>query len=650
MSRFTWQDLLDLNDKEKAWNSKLSCIGHIDMNAFFAQVDQIRYGLSVSDPVVSVQWSSIIAVSYAARKYGISRMDSLESARLKCPGLIPIHTATFKKGDRKWKSTPLGQFPTPFEHKVSLDPYRREGRKVLQILQKHCDLVQKASVDEAFLDLGRLIIKELLQEETSSLLNEQQNGSLKELRGIFKKENYLLDQPLPTIPKQSHSVFPAIGNIIKSNDVEEVFYEDWDDIIIAIGSMVTGMIRKSVYDETYFFTSCGVSNNKSLSKIASDYKKPDAQTIIFNKFINTFLDNGSFELTDFWTLGGNRGKEVLDMLECPKFDKQSIKHIRDSWSELDDLKLTMSTRYADLSIFQKFSFPIKDCDSMSLKIYQLVRGEWKEPINSRPLVKSMMANKNMRGDSCKNFSDCISWLNVFSGELELRINELQEESKKLLIPKTISVAVRSVNRSSIHSKSAPFVIGVSNIKRDQFYQLILDTAIPLIKELDLIYKDTIYPLTGLMLTLSNFEIIGKGSTIIDMFKRPKRERTEEDIEVKVQPKSVDTVKKRKTFFDRFLEEKANSVHSAPQATLDEELLCCNECGKKLSDSQDLLEHKDYHYALSLSIGINGIKEHKSVVNLENLDLMTRKRLAKNTTERNGFNKTKNISDFFSPKR
>lgn len=650
MSRFTWQDLLDLNDKDKAWKSKLSCIGHIDMNAFFAQVDQIRYGLSVSDPVVSVQWSSIIAVSYAAREYGISRMDTLESARVKCPGLIPVHTATFKKGERTWKSTPLGQFPTPFEYKVSLDPYRREGRKVLQILQKHCDLVQKASVDEAFLDLGRLIIKVLLQKETNSLFNEQQNNSLKEIREIFENGNFLLDQPLPNIPHQCHLLFPAIGNIIKSKDAEEVCYEDWDDLIIAIGSMLTDMIRKSIYDETYFFTSCGVSNNKSLSKIASDYKKPDAQTIIFNQFINAFLDNGSFELTDFWTLGGNRGKEVLDILECPKFDKQSIKHIRDSWSELDDLKKSMSNRYADLSIFQKFSFPLKDCDSMSLKIYELVRGGWKEPINSRPLVKSMMANKNMRGDSCKNLGDCISWLNVFSGELELRINELEEESKKLLIPKTISVAIRSINRLSVHSKSGPFVIGVSTIKRDQFYQLILDTAIPLIKELDLIYKDTIYPLTGLMLTLSNFEIIGKGSTIIDMFNRPKRERTDDAVEVKLKPQFVETVKKRKTFFDSILEEKANSRQNTPQTNIDGGMLSCDECDKKFYDSQDLSEHKDYHYALTLSIGINGIKEHKSFVNMEKLDLMTRKRLAESKDDKNCFNKNKNISDFFSPKR
>ncbi|XBW36050.1 hypothetical protein QEN19_001627 [Hanseniaspora menglaensis] len=636
MSKFTWRELLDLNDKEKAWKSSLSCIGHIDMNAFFAQVDQVRYNLSVNDPVVSVQWSSIIAVSYAARKYGISRLDTLESARVKCPHLVAVHTATFLKGERIWKSTPLGKFPSPYEHKVSLDPYRREGRKILQIFQKHCDLVQKASVDESFLDLGRLVFKVLLLDSDEVMLNEQQLEALKEIKAMYKTQKYSIDDQLPPIPKLSQDLFPAIGNVIKEEG-SAFIYTDWDDLVIAIGSMLTDMMRKDVFTETKYFTSCGVSNNKSLSKIASDFKKPDTQTIIFNKAINIFLDNGCFELTDFWTLGGNKGKEVLDLLECPKFDKQSINHVRETWPVLEDLQKAMKDRYVDLSIFQKFTFPLKDCDSMCLKIFNLTRGSWKEPVNSRPLVKSMTSNKNMRGDACKDLADCASWLQVFAGELELRINELQEESNKLLIPKTISVSIRSENRSSIHSKSGPFLMGRSSMTRDEFFLLIFDTAVPLVKELDMVYKDTVYPLTGLMLTLSNFEIIGKGSTIVDMFNRPKREFKDDSKEIKLQPVAEKELKKRKTFFDSSLETKKNVED-------EKDSFVCDECFKKFNDQQDLSEHKDYHFALNLSIGMNGIEKHKTILNASKLDLMTRKRLAGDQS------KKKSIKDFFSPKR
>ncbi len=58
--------------------------------------------------MVSVQWSSIIAVSYAARKYGISRMDTIESARAN-KDLKPAWQRHLK-GENFWKSTPLGKF------------------------------------------------------------------------------------------------------------------------------------------------------------------------------------------------------------------------------------------------------------------------------------------------------------------------------------------------------------------------------------------------------------------------------------------------------------------------------------------------------------------------------------------------------------
>lgn len=60
------------------------------------------------------------------------------------------------------------------------------------------------------------------------------------------------------------------------------------------------------------------------------------------------------------------------------------------------------------------------------------------------------------------------------------------------------------------------------MSKEQFYELIYNSAVVLMKELDSVYKDVVYPLSGLMLTLSNFEIIGKGSTIVDMFKAPKK--------------------------------------------------------------------------------------------------------------------------------
>ena len=52
--------------------------------------------------------------------------------------------------------------PAINKHKVSLDPYRRESRKILRVIGKSFDLTEKASVDECYIDLGREIYKRLI--------------------------------------------------------------------------------------------------------------------------------------------------------------------------------------------------------------------------------------------------------------------------------------------------------------------------------------------------------------------------------------------------------------------------------------------------------------------------------------------------------
>jgi DNA polymerase eta len=49
--------------------------------------EQIRLGLSADVPLVSQQWNAIIAVNYAARKSGITRLHhNVFDAKLLCPG------------------------------------------------------------------------------------------------------------------------------------------------------------------------------------------------------------------------------------------------------------------------------------------------------------------------------------------------------------------------------------------------------------------------------------------------------------------------------------------------------------------------------------------------------------------------------------
>lgn len=76
------------------------------------------------------------------------------------------HVATWREGDTKWayRDDSAEHIATD---KVSLDPYRLESRKILQCIKdalpKDAQRVEKASVDEVFMDLSKQVHNRLLE-------------------------------------------------------------------------------------------------------------------------------------------------------------------------------------------------------------------------------------------------------------------------------------------------------------------------------------------------------------------------------------------------------------------------------------------------------------------------------------------------------
>ncbi|KAL6945520.1 hypothetical protein ACO0QE_002980 [Hanseniaspora vineae] len=628
------------------------------MNAFFAQVEQRRLGFDDEAPVVCVQWNSLIAVSYAARKYGINRMDTVDSAKEKCPKVLLCHAAVFKKNEDFWEYKLLGVRLNPMHYKVSLEPYRREGRKILKVFKKYTDLVEKASVDEAFIDLGKLIFKQLLL--------SGDNDTFKSLKDMFIKGEYNLHDPLPSIEEFDLSCLKIEGNII--NPDNQPLLKDWNDVVIAIGSQITSKIRQDVKDTFGYSTSGGVSHSKSISKLASDFLKPDAQTIVFDRLVSDFLDVGEFEITSFWTLGGGRGKELMDLLGLPKDQGHSIKYLRDSWSKQSELRAYLELKYKEYSLFKKYGFHFEECELMSEKLYKMSRGHWKEVVNPKPVVKTMMANKNMRGNSCSELKDCFSWFKVFSGELAGRIVELEKEYNKIIIPKTISVSLRGASKHQFpkHSKSRPFVVSSYGHNNDtdeasdnyikKLAGDIMTQARRLMEELDNKLKFTIYPLTNLSVGLSNMAIVEAGTTIFDMFKN----HTHVDQNGKTQ-REQPVLTAEETFPS--VNQETEQENEAENDNESEDFYYCEKCEKMIDKKLENLsyaEHMDFHYAQELSTGLNGYDKEQDYDKMSYAE----KRLLFGSTEKSSntprkvaktsVNKAKpvknNILDFFSAKR
>ena len=117
-------------DDEDGEAEGLRKIIHVDMDAFFASVEQ-RDNPELRGKPVAVGGSSargvVAAAGYEARPFGVrSAMPSVTAKRL-CPDLI------FCKG--------------------RFEVYREVSRQIREIFRGHTDLVEPLSLDEAYLDV-----------------------------------------------------------------------------------------------------------------------------------------------------------------------------------------------------------------------------------------------------------------------------------------------------------------------------------------------------------------------------------------------------------------------------------------------------------------------------------------------------------------
>ena len=106
------------------------CIAHVDMDAFYVNVELRRRPELRGLPVVVAGTGPravVTTASYEARKFGVFSATPAERARRLCPDAIFL--------------------PPDFEL------YRARSRDVFAVLREHIDLVEGASLDEAYLDL-----------------------------------------------------------------------------------------------------------------------------------------------------------------------------------------------------------------------------------------------------------------------------------------------------------------------------------------------------------------------------------------------------------------------------------------------------------------------------------------------------------------
>jgi DNA polymerase-4 len=111
---------------------RAASILHVDLDAFYASVEQVRRPELAGKPV-AVGGGVVLAASYEARRFGVHSAMPLGRARRLCPGLIVVGG--------------------------SFGDYASVSDEVFDLCERFTPLVEQISIDEAFLDVsgaGRL--------------------------------------------------------------------------------------------------------------------------------------------------------------------------------------------------------------------------------------------------------------------------------------------------------------------------------------------------------------------------------------------------------------------------------------------------------------------------------------------------------------
>ncbi|KAL9044891.1 MAG: hypothetical protein Q9214_002005 [Letrouitia sp. 1 TL-2023] len=451
-SRFTYKQLSQLGSSSPT--CPLRVIAHIDLDAFYAQCEGVRLNIADDQPLAVQQWQGLIAINYPARRFGLSRFITIEEAKRLCPNLIMQHVATWKEGDDKWAYHEEA-FAHIATHKVSLDPYRMESRKILAWIKDvlpppPLQRVEKASVDEVFLDLSAHVHSILLERYP-------------EISGPAP-----YDDPTEWLPRPHTTALDWDTDALVDLDSTETEEDDpdWDDITMLIGSEIVRSVRSAIFQRLKYTCSAGIARNKMIAKLGSAHKKPNQQTIVRNRATQQFLGNLNF--TRIRNLGGKLGEEVV-----AKFGTNQVKELLDV--SMGQLKSKLG-------------------DDTGSWVYETIRGNDFSEVNSRTQIKSMLSAKSFQ-PTINSIEKAERWLRIFVADIFSRlIEEGVLENKRR--PKTINLHHRQGGQ--MRSRQAPIPSG-KGINENMLFSI----AKSLLGQI--IVDGRAWPCSNLQLSVGGFE-------------------------------------------------------------------------------------------------------------------------------------------------
>jgi DNA polymerase IV (archaeal DinB-like DNA polymerase) len=190
------------------WKGKV--IMCVDLDAFFPSCEELRDPMIIGKPHAvimteqkeNITKGAVASCSYEARNFGVRSAMSLLKAKELCPNLVL--------------------------RPVDISYYRQVSEKVMNILEEYADVLERSSIDEAYLDCTSKMMKIMGTETTTTFATVEQYAAA---------------------------------------------------------------IKKAIKERCGLLASVGVASTKSAAKIASDFQKPDGLTVIHPDQLQKFFEH-----------------------------------------------------------------------------------------------------------------------------------------------------------------------------------------------------------------------------------------------------------------------------------------------------------------------------------------------------------------------
>ena len=356
----------------------------IDMDCFYCQVESRINADLVGKPMAVVQYNSwkgggIIAVNYEARGFGVTRQMRGDEAMKKCSEIILVKVPEVRG-------------------KADLTKYRDAGKEVIEVLLQFGGKVERASIDEAYIDISGLV-----EEEVEKLVSLDAKIDAEDLPNTF-------------IVGHDRDSATFLKSVYDGSDLSI------DDLRLAVGAKIVEKMRSEIFRQTKFRCSAGIAHNKMLAKFACGINKPNKQTILPQDQVPQLFT--SVPIAKLRGLGGKLGLDVSMKLNC--------EHISDlAKISISDLRKIYDEKTAHW-------------------LFNVSRGIDTEEVKERDLPKSIGCSKNFRGPEMLDSKEKVEhWMTQLCEELTIRLNKDQEANKRIARGLTISVTQENTGHRTL---------------------------------------------------------------------------------------------------------------------------------------------------------------------------------------------------------